>query len=49
MKTNPATFRIDYISPEIEMIALDTGEVLIGFSNQSSESENLDEEYTYEY
>ena len=49
MKTNPATFRIDYISPEIEMIALNTGDVLIGYSNQSSVSEELDEEFTYEY
>ena len=49
MKTNPATFRIDYISPEIEMIALNTGEVLIGYSNQSSESEDLDDEYNYTY
>ncbi len=49
MKTNPATFRIDYISPEMEMIALNTGDVLIGYSNQSSESEDLDAEYDYTY
>lgn len=49
MKTNPATFRIDYISPEITMIALNTGEVLIGYSIPSSESEDLDEEYDYIY
>ena len=49
MKTNPATFRIDYISPEIKMIALNTGDVLIGYSNQSSESEDLDDEYGYTY
>ena len=49
MKTNPATFRIDYISPEIEMIALTTGDVLIGLSKQSLESEDLDNEHIYEY
>lgn len=49
MKTNPATFRIDYISPEIEMIALHTGDVLIGYSIQSSESEDLDDECDYIY
>lgn len=49
MKTNPATFRIDYISPEIEMIALNTGDVLIGYSIQSSESEDLDDECDYIY
>ena len=52
MKTNPATFRIDYISPEITMIALDGGNVLIGGSNQlleSGSSEDLDDEYIYSY
>ena len=49
MKTNPATFRIDYISPEIKMIDLNTGDVLIGYSNQSSESEDLNDEYDYNY
>ena len=49
MKTNPATFRIDYISPEMEMLALNTGDILIGFSIQSSESEDLNDEYDYNY
>lgn len=47
MKTNPTTFRIDYISPEITMIALNTGNVLTGFS--VTQSEDLDEEFNYSY
>ena len=49
MKTNPTTFRIDYISPEMEMLALNTGDILIGLSIQSSESEDLNDEYDYNY
>ena len=49
MITNPSTFGEDYISPEITLIALNGGNVLIGGSNQFSESEDLDEEYTYIY
>ena len=54
MKTNQATFMIDYISPEIKMIALNGGNVLIGGSNPflelgSGSSEDLDEEFNYAY
>ena len=49
MITNPSTFGEDYISPEITMIALNGGNVLIGGSNPFSESEDLDKEFDYEY
>lgn len=47
MKTNPTTFRIDYISPEFTMISLNTGNVLTGFS--TNQSEDLNEEFNYSY
>lgn len=54
MITNPSTFGEDYISPEITMIALNGGNVLIGASNPflelgSGSSEELDEEIIYTY
>ena len=49
MKTKSTVFVEDYFSPEITMIALDGGNVLIGGSNQSSESEDLNDEYDYNY
>ena len=52
MITNPSTFGEDYVSPEITMIALNGGNVLIGGSNQfleSGSSEDLDDEYIYTY
>lgn len=54
MITNPSTFGEDYVSPEIKMIALNGGNVLIGGSNPflelgSGSSEDLDEEFNYEY
>ena len=52
MKTNPTSFVEDYFSPEITMIALDGGNVLIVGSNQlleSGSSEDLDDEYIYSY
>ena len=52
MKNNPTVFGEDYSSPEITMIALDGGNVLIEGSNQlleSGSSEDLDDEYIYSY
>ncbi len=49
MITNPSTFGEDYISPEITMIALNGGNVLIIGSMESGSSEDLDEEYNYVY
>ena len=54
MITNPSTFGEDYVSPEITMIALNGGNVLIVGSNPflelgSGSSEYLDDEYIYSY